>query len=171
MNLSIGSLIKKDQVGFIPHRQADHNMCRATFLTYTTHHWVIRKAFDTVLWLYLNYILRLRESSQLYKWDFGPNFLLWVFVNLQAYIKYEGYNSDHLEIACGMRHVFSGSDLHFALAIEPLVALICAPTLYSWHWSGWPSTSALFIHQWFAFISYSTYNLDAQLTPNIRLIH
>lgn len=67
LNPYIGSLIHKDQVWFIPSRPASNNIRHAALLTHAarTRHIPscfvsldIRKAFDTLSWPYLNFILR-----------------------------------------------------------------------------------------------------------------
>lgn len=128
LNPIIGSLIHKDQVGFIPKRQASDNIRRVILLQHLARsrkipmHLLsldIRKAFDTVSWSYLLYILQ--------RWGFGPHFLDWInalYNHPQAYVQYSGFRSNPFPISRGTRQGCPLSPLLFALAIEPLAALI-----------------------------------------------
>lgn len=72
LNPIIGSLIHKDQVVFIPLRQAGDNVRRAVLTHLARTHRIptcllsidIKKAFDSLSWPYLKYTLQ--------KWGFGP---------------------------------------------------------------------------------------------------
>lgn len=81
VNLFIGTLIHKDQTGFIPSHQAGDNIKRATLLAYTTctRHIPscfisldIRKAFDTLSWPYLHSILALGVWLTLFTMGLSP---------------------------------------------------------------------------------------------------
>lgn len=124
LNNFIGQLIHRDQVGFIPIRQATDNIRRATLLSHIAKarripscflSLDIKKAFDTISWPYMQYTLS--------KWGFGPNFLKWIsalYNKPKAYIKYAGYKSDLFNIERGTRQGCPLSPLLFALLIEPL---------------------------------------------------
>lgn len=121
-------MIDKDQVGFIPKRQASDNIRRVILLQHLARsrkipmHLLsldIRKAFDTVSWPYLFYILQ--------RWGFGPHFLGWVnalYNQPQAYVHYSGFRSDPFPILRGTRQGCPLSPILFALVIEPLAVLI-----------------------------------------------
>lgn len=114
------SLITKDQVGFIPLCQARNKISKAihavltqcipTYLPYLG----IRKAFKSVSWPYLHFILC--------HWGFRTHFLTWVtslFYEPQAYLEYDLH---HLDVSPMHRDTRQGcplSPLLFALAIEP----------------------------------------------------
>lgn len=75
LNAVVGSLVERDQVGVMPKRQAADSIQRATLLIHAPQKRKIpayllsldiRKAFDTVSWDYLFYILD--------HWGFGPGF-------------------------------------------------------------------------------------------------
>lgn len=88
LNPIIGSLIHKDQTGFLPFRQAGDNIHRSTLLAHTVQTCRIpacflsidiRKAFDSLSWSYFNSILG--------QWGFGTHFLRWIsslYQNLKA---------------------------------------------------------------------------------------
>lgn len=79
----------------------------------------IKKAFDTVLWPYLSYVLQC--------WGFGPHFLSWIsslYDKPKAYVKYAGYKSTTFDICRGTRQGCPLSPLIFALLIEPLAQSI-----------------------------------------------
>lgn len=128
MNNIIGHLIHKDQTGFIPKRQAGDNIRQALLLIHAAKirhipaclvSLDIKKAFDSVTWPYMDYILQ--------KLGFGNHFLTWVssLYNMpRAYIKYSGYKSSMFDINRGTRQGCPLSPLLFALLIEPLAQLI-----------------------------------------------
>lgn len=128
LNPIIGTLIHKDQTGFIPFRQAGDNIRRATLLAHIARSRKIpacflsidiQKAFDTLSWSYLKAIL--------HKWGFGERFQGWIsslYHNPKAYITYSGYRSDPFNIERGTRQGCPLSPLLFSLAIEPLAQLI-----------------------------------------------
>lgn len=128
LNKIIGNLIHRDQVGFIPNRQAGDNIRRAVLLAHIAKtrripscflSLYIRKAFDSVSRPYLYYTLQ--------KWGFGPHFITWVaalYNKPQAVIKYAGYKSDFFLIERGTCQGCPLSPLLFALLIEPLAQYI-----------------------------------------------
>lgn len=107
LNPIIGSLIHKDQTGFIPSRQAGDNIRWATILAHIARSrriptcflsLDIQKAFDTLSWTYLHSILN--------QWGFGPHFLRWIttlYHNPKAHIAYSGFKSDSFNIERGTR--------------------------------------------------------------------
>ena len=128
LNKTIGSLIHRDQVGFMPSRQAGDNIRRASLLACIAKKRKIpacflsldvRQAFDSVSWAYMEFALK--------KWGFGPNFISWVlqlYRNPKAYVKYAGYKSEMFDIQRGTRQGCPLSPLLFALLIEPLAQKI-----------------------------------------------
>lgn len=105
LNHTIGSLIHKDQMGFIPIRQAGDNIRRTILLTFLAHNLKIplyllsldiRKAFDTVSCPYLRFILRW--------WGFGSQFLSWtsaLYANPTAFVRYIGQKLESFTIKRG----------------------------------------------------------------------
>lgn len=76
LNQIICNLIHKDQVGFMPHRQAGDNVRRAVLMAHIAKKRCIpscflpldiKRAFNMVSWPYLIYSLQ--------KWGFGPHFI------------------------------------------------------------------------------------------------
>ena len=128
LNKIIGTLIHRDQVGFMPNRQAGDNIRRACLLANIAKKRKIpacflsldvRQAFDSVSWSYMEFTLK--------KWGFGPNFTNWVlqlYQNPRAYVKYAGYKSETFNIQRGTRQGCPLSPLLFALLIEPLAQKI-----------------------------------------------
>lgn len=132
LNPIIGTVIHKDQTGFIPSRQTGDNIRRATLLAHiarTLHIPAcflsidIQKAFDTLSWSYLNAILS--------RWGFEAQFLKWIsslYLNPKAYVSYSGYRSNPFNIERGTRQGCPLCPLFLALAIEPLAQLIRSNT-------------------------------------------
>lgn len=97
LNLIIGTLIHKDQPGFIPAHQAGNNIRRTALLAHTTHTCCIRtcflsldirKSFNMLSWPYLHSIL--------HRWGFGTHFLQWISALNQsprAHVSYSGFRS------------------------------------------------------------------------------
>lgn len=158
LNMIIGTLVHRDQVGFMPSRQAGDNVRRATLLAHIAkkrHIPVcflsldIKKAFDSIAWPYLNYTLQ--------KWGFGPNFINWItalYNKPKAYVKYAGYKSDFFNIERGTRQGCPLSPLIFALLIEPLALVIRSdPTITGIEMGGFQHKLCLFADDILLFLS------------------
>lgn len=129
-NYIIGSLIHRDQVGFIHLRQARDKVYRAVLLAHAAHAQHIptflllldiKKALDTVSCLYLHFIL--------HHWGFSPNFLNGIsslYDNPRVYLKYGGYNSDPFNICSGTWQGCHLLPLLFAFTIKAMAQLIRA---------------------------------------------
>lgn len=117
LNPIIGGLIHKDQVGFIPRRQASDNIQHVILLQHLARSRKI--PMHLLSWSYLHFILQ--------RWGFGPHFLQWInalYTQPQAYVKYSGFRSESFPIQRGTKQGCPLSPLVFALAIEPLATLI-----------------------------------------------
>ena len=158
LNNFIGTLINRDQVGFMPSRQAGDNIRRACLLANIAKKrgipacflsLDIKQAFDSVSWAYLKYTLQ--------KWGFGPNFTNWImelYNNPKAYVKYAGYKSDTFDIRRGTRQGCPLSPLLFALLIEPLAQKIRSdPTILGIELGGHKHKLCLFADDILLFLS------------------
>lgn len=79
LNNFIGNLIHRDQMGFIPVRQANDSIRRAVLLSHAAktrripscfHSLDIKKAFDTIFWSYMHFNLEMGIRSSLPTMDF-----------------------------------------------------------------------------------------------------
>lgn len=158
LNKIIGNLIHRDQVGFMPNRQAGDNVRRAVLLAHIAKtrripscflSLDIRKAFDSVSWTYLYHTLQ--------KWGFGPHFIKWIaalYNSPQAYIKYAGYKSDPFKIERGTRQGCPLSPLLFALLIKPLAQFIrLNPTITGIELGGYNHKLCMFADDILLFLS------------------
>lgn len=154
----IGTLINRDQVGFMPTRQAGDNVRRAVLLAQIAKtrripscflSLDIQKAFDSISWPYLHYMLQ--------KWGFGPNFVNWIkalYNKPKAYVKYAGYKSEAFNIERGTRQGCPVSPLLFALLIEPLAQRIRSePTITGIEIGGFHHKLCLFADDILLFLS------------------
>lgn len=97
LNSFLPRLIKKDQVGFVPRRQAVDTIRRILQIQHITHcgsletmflSLDVNKTFDTLSWPYLTMVLR--------HYGFGASFLRWIsaLCNFpQAKVQYYGFES------------------------------------------------------------------------------
>ena len=158
LNKFIGNMIHRDQVGFMPFRQAGDNVRRACLLAHIAKtrgipacllSLDIKQAFDSVSWSYLSFTLQ--------KWGFGPNFIKWImelYNKPKAYVKYAGYRSDAFDVRRGTRQGCPLSPLLFALLIEPLAQKIRSdPTILGIEVGGYKHKLCLFADDILLFLS------------------
>lgn len=120
----ITNLIHIDQTGFIPGRQIVDNVRLVTNIVQDANLYSrklcllsldIHKAFDSVSWSYLNFILPKYGISDKFLQGFNA-----LYHNPQTRIKIPGHNSEFFPLSRGTRQGCPLSPLLFALAIEPL---------------------------------------------------
>lgn len=120
----ITNLIHIDQTGFIPNRQIVDNIRLVTNIIQDANLYSrqlcllsldIHKAFDSVSWSYLNYLLPKYGIS-----DKFPTGLQCIIPCPHTRIKIPGHNSEFFPLSRGTRQGCPLSPLLFALAIEPL---------------------------------------------------
>lgn len=128
LNPFLPRLIKKDQVGFVPHRQAGDAIRQIIQLQHLAHRRSletillsldVNKAFDTLSWPYLMSVLR--------HYGFGTSFLSWLTALYDAplaKIRYYGFESSLFPIRRGTQQGCPLSPLLFVLALEPLAEAI-----------------------------------------------
>uniref|UniRef100_A0A6I8Q4E7 Reverse transcriptase domain-containing protein n=1 Tax=Xenopus tropicalis TaxID=8364 RepID=A0A6I8Q4E7_XENTR len=128
LNSFLPILIDRDQVGFVPKRQAADNIRRAlTFIHMIQEKSIpgsllsidLSKAFDSVSWPYLHYIME--------KWGFKPKFrhtIKALYNHPTAYVKWGPYHSNSFSLSGGTRQGCPLSPILFILALEPLATLI-----------------------------------------------
>uniref|UniRef100_A0A803KB25 Reverse transcriptase domain-containing protein n=1 Tax=Xenopus tropicalis TaxID=8364 RepID=A0A803KB25_XENTR len=128
LNTFLPTIIDSDQVGFVPKRQASDNIRRALTFIHTIQSKAIpgllvsidlSKAFDSVSWPYLHYILE--------RWGFKQKFrhvIKALYNNPQAYVRWGPYFTDPFQLSGGTRQGCPLSPILFILALEPLAAQI-----------------------------------------------
>lgn len=128
LNSFLPRLIGKDQVSFVPQRQAGDAIRRILQLQPIAHtrslesmllSLDVNKAFDTLSWPYFMLVLR--------HYGFGSLFMRWMSVlydSPQAKIKCYGFESPLLNIKWGTRQGCPLSPLLFVLSLEPLAEAI-----------------------------------------------
>lgn len=158
LNKYIHTLIHKDQVGFVPLRQAADNVRKTILLNYYARHRSqqmmllsldIRKAFDTLSWSFLRAALLHR--------GLGVGFLSWfdsLYSVPPASVKYMGYESLTFSIRRGTRQGCPLSPLLFILALEPLAAHIRAnPNIKGLELAGVTHKLAMFADDMLLYVS------------------
>lgn len=134
INKYLRSLVHRDQVGFVPGRQAGDNVRKVVHLiTLLQQRKIpgfllsldIYKAFDTLSWDYLRYVLQ--------RWGFGDSILSWLsalYSTPSASVRYAGCLSPSFPISRGTRQGCPLSPVLFVLALEPLaIALRADPNI------------------------------------------
>lgn len=124
LNCFLPCLIKKDQVGFVPRRQAGDAIRRLLQIQHIAHNrsletMFLSLAFDTLSWPYLKQVL--------HHYGFGTSFLSWVsaiYDSPHAKIKYYGFESPLFPIKRGTLQGCQLSPLLFILALELLAEVV-----------------------------------------------
>ena len=128
VNKIITSIIHSDQAGFMPRKSTATNLRRLYLNVQTSSGSAgtrallsldANKAFDSVGWRYLWEVLS--------KFGFGPRFLRWVrllYAQPKATVRMADRMSQAFALGRGTRQGCPLSPLLFALAIEPLAALV-----------------------------------------------
>lgn len=124
----INKIIKSDQTGFIPGRQASNNIRRTlniitTAKTSDQSSMLLsidaEKAFDRVDWRYLEYTL--------IKMGVHLDFISWIkvlYMSPSSRVRVNGHTSEQFELKRGTRQGCPLSPLFFAINIEPLAEMI-----------------------------------------------
>lgn len=124
----INKIIKPDQTGFIPGRQASNNIRRtlniiSTAKTRNQFSMLLsidaEKAFDRVKWRYLEHTL--------IKMGFHLDFIIWIkvlYMNPNSRVRVNGHTSEQFELKRGTRQGCPLSPLLFAINVEPLAEMI-----------------------------------------------
>ena len=153
----IHKLINADQSGFVPGRQAFHNIRRLLNILHVKYdvqdHAVLsldaEKAFDRIEWPYLFDVLE--------RFGFGRNILHWIkllYTNPLAQVLTSGQISKHFKLERSTRQGCPLSPLLFLFAIEPLaLAVRQSPEITGIHIGGREHHLSLFADDVVLFLS------------------